>query len=193
MSKIRKFFQLLLIKFGVFTATPNIIDSDSELAKSLINENLVEMLKEDEGIRAKVYVDTTGHKTVGIGFNMDSPAARRFWDAANVEEDFYKIYQGKETLSAESIEALLNIHLEDIEENIASIYPNIYAWSENRRNGLMNFYYQLGMGNVKKFVNTNKYINNEEWNLAAANLKKSKWIKQTPNRAKRVIELIQYG
>ena len=49
-------------------------------------------------------MDTTGNKTVGYGFNMDS-AFMRVWDRAGVQSDSKRVYNGEQALSPAEAEA----------------------------------------------------------------------------------------
>ena len=41
-----------------------------------------EYIKASEGLRTKSYKDSLGYVTVGVGFNMDSPNAKKTWAVA---------------------------------------------------------------------------------------------------------------
>jgi len=60
---------------------------------------MVKLLERLEGFRESVYMDTSGCKTVGIGFNMDAPGARDAWSRAGIMEDFDDVYYGNEMIT----------------------------------------------------------------------------------------------
>ncbi len=72
-----------------------------------------------------------------------------------------------------------------------SYSPNFKNFSHNRKVALTDFLFQLGYDRASKFVRSIHLINIGAWEEAADNMLKSLWAKQTPNRAKRVTELLR--
>lgn len=124
---------------------------------------------------------------------MDQPSARAAWVETGVPESFDLVRQGSQAISRASMAALLLHFIKQGFKEIRQVYPEIDTFDVNRQRALYNMYYQMGINTLKKFRNSNRYINNQQWEVAANNLKKSRWYSQTPNRANRVINLIQYG
>ncbi|HAX18374.1 MAG TPA: hypothetical protein DCY00_07265 [Actinobacteria bacterium] len=73
------------------------------------------------------------------------------------------------------------------------LYPMFNSFSENRKNALIDFLFNVGLGGAKKFKNTNKYINMGFWAQAAKNLKKSLWHRQVKKRGTEIVNLISKG
>eukprot|EP01052_Picozoa_sp_SAG31_P056225 SAG31_NODE_15974_length_728_cov_10.190779_1_plen_107_part_10 len=63
------------------------------------------IVSKHEGRRKCVYTDTTGHKTIGVGYNLDQPGAK--FMIASVGADFDKVYSGKQCLNDKQIDQIL--------------------------------------------------------------------------------------
>ena len=51
--------------------------------------------------------------------------------------------------------------------------------------------YQLGLGGFSKFKKTISYLEKENYLEASKEMLDSKWAKQTPNRAKKLSEIVK--
>jgi lysozyme len=58
---------------------------------------------------------------------------------------------------------------------------------------LINMGYQMGLGGVLGFTTTLSLIEQGKYNEASLQMLKSKWAKQTPNRAKDVARILRTG
>ena len=62
---------------------------------------------------------------------------------------------------------------------------------EDGRDVIYEMCYQLGVTGVSKFKKTLAYIENSEYKMASKEMLDSKWARQTPNRAKRLSDIIK--
>lgn len=124
----------------------------------------------DEGYKLKMYECPAGKLTIGIGYNIqDNGISDAIADALFKEK------------YAECYHALLRI------------FPDFESYTWNRRKALINMIYQLGETGFRKFSNTIRYIKAGAFKLASSEMLDSMWAKQTPNRAKKLAEMIKRG
>ena len=122
----------------------------------------------DEGIRRRPYKDTLGVLTIGVGHNLQ-----------------------KEGLCAEAIMAQLDY---DIRTKCLPLYDRLYWLSgkpEVIQRVLLNMAFQMGIEGVLSFKATLAAAQAEQWSEMAHHMGNSKWATQTPNRAKRLIDLVK--
>ena len=62
-----------------------------------------------EGARPKVYEDSQGLKTVGVGFNMEQQGAKKLWNKAGVKKSFDDVYNGRVQLDDVDMKSLLGL------------------------------------------------------------------------------------
>lgn len=135
-------------------------------------------LERDEGVIRKVYTDSQGHLTCGIGFNLDVhplPPGITF------------------PLSDEEIDTLFNITINDVEKGLDTYLSWWRDLDEVRQRVLMNMTFNLGIHGLLAFKNTLAAIKDGEYALAADNMKKSLWYSQVGQRAIRLCEAIRTG
>lgn len=68
-------------------------------------------IRRHEGCKTNMYRDSKGHPTVGVGFNLDRPDARR--RLQGVGADYEKVYKGIQALTAEQIDSLFEQDVAD--------------------------------------------------------------------------------
>jgi|TARA_Y100000004_G_scaffold146606_1_gene167528 lysozyme len=136
-------------------------------------ERLMESVKKHEGYRNKVYLDTLGKRTVGVGhlctedwWEDDKEYEEEFLMKI-LEEDLQEAIEGASTL-------MLQHECTDIDEKAHEI--------------LIEMVFQLGMTGVSKFKNMWKALSEYNYTGASYEMLDSKWAKQTPNRAKSMAE-----
>ena len=132
-------------------------------------ERLLKSVKEHEGYRNKVYLDTLGKRTVGVGHLC----VEDFWeDDKEYEEDFLMDILKKDLQEAiRGAKQLMEDHgCADINEQAEEI--------------LIEMVFQLGMAGVSKFKNMWKCLSELNYVGASYEMLDSLWAKQTPNRAK---------
>ena len=139
-------------------------------------ERLMESVKQHEGYRNKVYLDTLGKRTVGVGhlctedwWEDDKEYEEEFLMKI-LEEDLQEAIEGASTL-------MLQYDCSDIDEKAHEI--------------LIEMVFQLGMTGVSKFKNMWKALSEHNYTGASYEMLDSKWAKQTPNRAKSMAELMK--
>ena len=148
-------------------------------------------IEQDEGLKLSLYKDTEGYWTIGIGHlvtkNPDKSVAlslldqkfSRHTNGVITKEEGYYLFNNDASAALKSLDTMLK-------ENQIEIDPV-------RKEALLNMTFQLGIQGLKGFKNSLAMIKQKMYNEAAINLAKSKWYKQTPNRAKRVISVIRTG
>ena len=132
-------------------------------------DRLLESVKKHEGYRNKVYLDTLGKRTVGVGHLC----VEDWWDD-NVE------YEEK---------FLMDILQKDLQESIRGATElmedhNCKDIDEKAKELLIEMVFQLGKTGVSKFRNMWKCLSELNYVGASFEMLDSKWAKQTPNRAK---------
>ena len=126
--------------------------------------SLIADIKKHEGYSKKVYKDTLGYDTIGIGFLVSS---------LELDEDVCDIILERRLASNEKV----------LQRKL-TFYRN---QPREVQNIIQNMYYQLG-NKLFNFVKTLHYIENGKWRAASMEMLDSLWAKQTPNRAKELSE-----
>ena len=122
--------------------------------------SLIDDIKQHEGYSKKVYADSLGYPTIGIGFLVSS---------LELDEDVCDI--------------ILERRLKKNERVLQRKMPYYSKLPIDVKNIIQNMYYQLG-NRLFNFVKTLHYIENGKWKAGSIEMLDSLWAKQTPNRAK---------
>ena len=131
-------------------------------------DRLLQSVKKHEGYRNKVYLDTLGKRTVGVGHLC----VEDFWeDNKEYEEKF-----------------LLTILEHDLKTAIKAserLLKDCRILDSLAREIIIEMVFQLGETGVSKFKNMLKALKEgPDYQTAASEMLDSRWAKQTPNRAK---------
>ena len=141
-------------------------------------------IRANEGLRHTAYLDTTGNRTVGYGFNMDSGIARSAWKKARIPIPFDDVYNGNAAISDAHADALGRVSHETAVNDAMSLYPDLTDYSAPRKEALLDISYQLGKTRLKKFDRFNAAVRKGAWTDAVRHLKNSDYYIQVPERAK---------
>lgn len=164
--------------------------------------SLAEMLKSDEGAKTKVYWDTLGYPTVGIGHLIVHQKTK---DIALINQLLSKQISREitttglpATITDDEMLTLFNNDLSlkaTAVERLPLIAAAITAAGDNRPRkwAIMNMAFQMGEGGLNKFTTSLGLCAAGKWKEAGEAFKQSRWYKQTPKRASRVIYTLQYG
>ncbi len=136
--------------------------------------SLIRQLKGDEEVRACVYPDSLGYLTIGVGRLVDDRKAGA-------------------GLSLAEIEYLLNNDIDDRVRALTVALPWFSRLDGARQGVLLNMAFQMGTAGLLGFTNTLKYVENGLYDKAADNMKFSRWAKQTPERAERMMKQMRTG
>lgn len=134
-------------------------------------DELLDDLKQDEGWEPSVYKDSLGYWTIGFGFLVDP--------------------EKNGELPIEVGEYWLKYAAERRWNQLRWLHPWIAQQPDDVQRALANMAYQMGAGGVSNFKNMLAALQAGDREKAAAEALDSRWAIQTPNRAKRVTDLIR--
>ena len=154
--------------------------------------NSYEREKLNEGYKPRVYLDTEGHPTVGIGFNLDRSDARRQLSAVGANYD--QIRAGSATLTDYQIRTLFN-------DDMANAVNCAYSWlsqvwgrmNNNQRSAVADMAFNLGCYGLQQFKNMKAALLRGDYGGAAAEMRNSKWCRQVKSRCDRNIACMKGG
>lgn len=126
------------------------------------------MMIEDEGERLKMYLDTAGNWTIGIGHNLSAKPISKLASRTIFMEDM-----------ADAIDDV---------RHCCSIYGEL---SRPRQLVLINLAFNMGRDRLGKFVRFLGAIHRGDWNDAADELLDSKAAKDLPSRYTRLAQMMR--
>nr|ALL27391.1 phage lysozyme 1 [Veneroida sp. qicaibei] len=130
-------------------------------------------LKVDEGYDDKIYLDSLGLRTFGIGHLIKE------------SDPEYKLDVGTPVDKGRIDKAFI----EDFNEAAATtkdIYPACESWPSEVKEIMVNMAFNLG-GRLRGFKNLAKALKERNWNTAADEMKNSKWYGQVKSRGERLV------
>ena len=159
---------------------------------------LQQQLMRDEGFKPKVYKDTRGIDTVGIGFNLEKKGAQKSLDEAGINKSVADLRSGKASLTQEEAQKLMMGEIPYF-RSVAEKYVGSATWKKlppSKRNALTNLAFNLGPKKLELFSKLKKAIQDENWDEAENQLlynekgETSKYASQVKGRATRIAALL---
>lgn len=135
-----------------------------------MSETLRDQLIRHEGERLKMYLDSLGIPTIGVGHNLrDKPISKR---ASGI---------------------ILEDDIQDATNDLLKTLP----WTANldwpRKAVLINMCFNMGLSGLLTFKNTLSLIEQKRYLEASENMLKSKWATQVGKRAIELSEIMKTG
>ncbi|RAZ53787.1 lysozyme, partial [Campylobacter hyointestinalis subsp. lawsonii] len=96
-----------------------------------------------------------------------------------------------EPMSKEVAEKILKKKLAKLTSEVYDAIPWLNNSPKEVQEVVIEMAYQMGVGGVLKFKNTLNFIKENDYKNASSNMMKSLWAKQTPNRAKKLANIIE--
>ena len=154
-------------------------------------KKLREQLDIHEGIRSKVYTDTTGHRTIGIGFNLERSDAPQI--IKSIGADYSKVLSGKQTLTAKQIHKLLDYDINQLESQARNLVSNYDSLNDVRQRVVLDMIFNLGVHGFRKFKATRGAIESKQYGLAARRMRNSLWYRQVKSRGRHLCKMMETG
>jgi lysozyme len=142
---------------------------------SVLFPRLIELLKTEEGFRARVYDDATGKEL------------RR----GDVVKGVPTIGYGTTVLTREQAQWLLASRLATDHEALRKALPWSVELPDVAQEVLLAMAYQLGLDGLLKFQRTLSCLQTRDYHCAADAMLASRWARQTPERVERMAALIR--
>lgn len=147
----------------------------------MLLDRLIPRLKVEEGWRSKVYIDTTGHLTIGHGLNL----GRIDWERRKV----YPV----NGLTTHEGELILVRQITEVLEEIAQRLPWWDRLDEARQLVLADMAFNIRNFYENASVRLLPAVQRGDYALAADIMESWLWAKQVPNRARPLIKIMRTG
>lgn len=138
-----------------------------------MNENIIRLLRGDEGEVLHEYKDHLGFSTIGVGRLID----KRKGGGITKEESAY----------------LLSNDIKRFSDELNRRIPWWTRLNDARRGALISMAFQMGVDGLLSFKNTLSMVERGDYEGAAKGMLNSLWARQTPERAKRMSEQMRTG
>jgi len=129
--------------------------------------SLIDNIKESEGFRSRPYRCTENHLTIGYGFAIKD---------LELDEDICDMILERKVAKL----------VERIEKNL----PYLPSLPKEVQDVLIEMAYQMGVSGLLKFKKTLMYVETKDYKDASVEMLDSRWAKQTPNRAKKLSDIM---
>jgi GH24 family phage-related lysozyme (muramidase) len=146
-------------------------------------QKLRDQLIIDEGVRYRIYFDTKGRPTMGIGHLI----TKKDPEYCHAQELSLKRVS-KVEISKERADELFKQDLEICIDNCKKAFLNFDKMKEELQLIIANMMFNLGITKFKKFENLIAAINKKNYSKAADEMKDSLWYKETKGRAARLTQ-----
>jgi lysozyme len=160
--------------FIVFAASAAAADFDRDkLRKQLIKH---------EGKHTKAYPDSEKVPTIGVGFNLNRPDAKKRIESIGL--DYEKVKAGKQELTEQQITKFLEADIETAAADCKSVFPKFNELSDVRQRVLVDMMFNLGQPRFSKLKKMIANVQAAKFDAAADEMKASKWYDQVKMRGK---------
>lgn len=157
-----------------------------------VTDPLVRQLVKHEGKRNKIYKDSKGISTIGVGFSLRKPGAKEI--LASVGADIDAIRNG-EPISNFQMQELLRLDIEEATKQTKNAYKHWNEISNTRQRALIEMTFNLGVAGLHGFERMNKAIALNDWDTAADEAMDSKWYREdvAKVRGDAIVSMLRHG
>jgi lysozyme len=135
-----------------------------------LRERLMRQLIRYEGKRNRMYADSEGVATIGIGHNLQS-----------------------KSISDAAVAQIFTDDVNDVERDVERELPWVAALSLPRQAVMYDMTFNLGIEGLLEFHATLDAIQAERWEDAARHMLASKWARQVGRRAEELADQMRSG
>ena len=143
--------------------------------------SLLDNIKEAEGFRNRVYRctgkttadnrnESEGYDTIGYGFAIKD---------LTMDEDIATM--------------ILERKVGELKLRVHNKFPFITDLPESVQDVVIEMCYQMGVSGFSKFKQTIQFLRLQDFENASSEMLLSRWAKQTPNRAKKLSDIVKYA
>jgi lysozyme len=158
-----------------------------ERAREKRSMDYLAMFEENEGNLSKVYEDTKGNRTIGIGFNLEDAGNQRFLKKSGI--DFKEVLAGRELTKNEVI-TLYNHSLTQAFNDARKFDPQFNKRPEPVKKAIVDMAFNLGLTKLNKFKDMKAALAQNDYRTAADEMVDSNWYKQVKSRGPRTVSLM---
>ena len=137
-------------------------------------------IEEREGREPTAYMDSAGHPTVGVGFNLDRADARDKITAFGLDYD--KVRSGEQSLTDAQIDTLFASDVDQAISDARDLVSNFDTIPDDKQTVVTDMVFNLGADGFSQFANTIDAIEHEDWGRAADEMQDSAWFEQVGDR-----------
>ena len=138
-------------------------------------EQLREELKIDEGVKYEIYLDHLSLPTCGVGHLIKET------------DPEYDLEVGTK-IDEERVNELFDEDIKITLQECTYLYDDFYDLPEEAQLIIANMMFNLGRPRLSRFLKMKKHIDNRDFKSASFEMKNSKWYRQVPNRADRLVQ-----
>ena len=131
---------------------------------------IYKMLRRHEGVKHKVYTDSVGVQTIGVGRNLESKG-----------------------LSDDEISWMLHNDVDECRHDLGYNFPWFIHLSEDRANAMLDMRFNLGATGFRKFKKMIAAMESKDYDKAAFEMLDSRWAEQVGKRAVELAEMVRVG
>ena len=143
-------------------------------------QKLIKQLELEEGRRYNAYLCTAGHRTIGVGHNLDA------------KPDYLGSQIPSHITDAE-MDAILLQDIIEVTEALEKRCKGFNLLTGARRDAIIQMAFQLGVNGLLGFKKMLDALIKQDWRKAYDEALNSGWAKQTPARAQRVAKQLLTG
>lgn len=148
------------------------------------------LIANHEGTRSCAYTDTTGHRTVGVGFNLDACSASK-WNSILPSVSYQDVYSGKTCLTSGQIHTLLEYSMRDAVAESRRVVSNYDSMCCNVQNVVTDMTFNLG--SLSGFGTLVSLLERSEYAAAADDMKNTLWCRQVGRRCTEDVGMVRQG
>jgi len=139
---------------------------------------LMKELKQDEGLVTSIYLDHLSIPSFGVG-HMVLKSDPEYGQSIGTN------------VSMERIDEAFEKDLDSVESDCKRLYPDFDDFPEEAQRCIGNMMFNLGLPRLRKFKNMEKQVNARNWSAAGDEAMDSRWFKQVPARAARIVKRLK--
>lgn len=146
-------------------------------------------IRGDEGTRTRTYADTKNKPTIGVGFNLKRPGARR--DIESLGLNYNDVLKGRVRLTGEQIDTLFK---RDVQTAVrySKSYIGSDSWAKTPsdvKEVVINMMYNMGYGSMEGMKDFRSAVQLGNYQKAADEMVDSQWYRNdVPSRARELTD-----
>jgi GH24 family phage-related lysozyme (muramidase) len=142
-----------------------------------------------EDRRSRVYKDSRGHPTIGVGFNLDRNDARNKVETLGLDYD--KVRSGAIELTDDQINELFFPDVDAAIDAASEAIANFDDLSDEKQTVLVDMVFNLGAAGFRAFRRMIAAVEAEDWETAASEMENSAWYGQVGPRARAAVKAMR--